>query len=102
MQTDNLSRFKTTEPITIDQKETYGLWDPPTYTNLTQLNTNQIITIKIDQSLAGRPDLIANKHYGTPLLEWVIIMSNKPQNPLGWPKTGQTIKIPNRTLIAGA
>lgn len=92
-----LSRFVSTEPVIKDGKETFGMWvDPIGFNNLDE---SELIAIVIDQKYAGRPDLIAADIYGTPSLEWVIIMYSRPLNPLGWPPPGVTIKIPSRMAI---
>ena len=97
-----LSRFRLTETIIIDGKETFGLWKPFTFTELSDLNNEDIITVKINNSFAGRPDLIAQKYYGSPSLEWIVIMSNKPQNPLGWPRINEIVRLPISRLVKGA
>jgi hypothetical protein len=94
-----LSRFANTDPIIHNGKEAYGLWVRPNVINPNVLNENDIQTIQITQHYAGRPDLIAVNEYGTPYLEWVVIMFNRPLNPLGWPQVGLLIKIPKRTII---
>ena len=93
------SRFVDTELIEVDGLAVYGLWVRPDVINRDNLNEEDIITLSIDGSLAGRPDLIAQEQYGTPYLEWVVIMFNNPQNPLGWPKTGSVIQIPSKSAV---
>ena len=95
------SRFKLTEAILVNGKETYGLWKPFSFTNLDELDEKDIMTIKVNGTQARRPDLIALKYYGSSLFEWVVIMSNKPQNPLGWPKANEIIRLPVPGLISG-
>lgn len=63
------------------------------------LQQNEIMTIKITNDIAGRPDLIAEKIYDTRFLDWVIIMYNKPLNTIGWPKVGTTIQTPTKSTV---
>lgn len=93
------SRFFQTEPIVKDDIETFGLWKRPDFLKLEELGEDDLITIIIDSNLAGRPDQISLMQYGTPFLEWVVIMFNRPQNPLGWPRLGSIIKIPRKSLV---
>jgi hypothetical protein len=97
----SFSRFQGSQPIVRNGKETFGLWVRSQAVNPAQLDQNKIQTIKIDQRLAGRPDIIANDLYGSPLLEWVVIMFNRPQNPLGWPPAGIIIRMPTRDVVLG-
>lgn len=95
------SRFRLTEPIVIDGRETFGLWTRPEGLKRENLNQDDIKTIRITQATAGRPDLIAFQEYGTPLLEWIIIMFNRPRNTLNWPPVGAQIDIPRRGVVLG-
>ena len=96
---DNLSRFKEADFIRKDGIDTFGLWVRPTFLIEENLEDEDIIKVNIDQSRAGRPDQIANEFYGTPLLEWVVVMFNRPLNTLGWPQAGTVIKIPTRITV---
>lgn len=97
--TSEFSRFKDTEPVIKDGKETFGLWNRPPELERKNLNDEQITTIKIDQINQGRPDLISQEYYGTPSLFWVITMFNRPLNTLGWPQAGETIQFPNKDSV---
>lgn len=99
IQIDSTSRFLISQPIIHANHETFGLWRKPPGLDITQIDEHDISTILIDQNLAGRPDQIAVREYGTPLLEWVIVMFNRPLNPFGWPRVGDVIKIPSRSII---
>lgn len=96
---NDLSRFKQTSPVILNGIETFGLWSRPSFVDPSTLQDEDIITMSIDQQHAGRPDLIAYEVYDTPALEWVIVMFNKPLNPLGWPFVGTVIKLPTKAAI---
>ena len=96
---DSLSRFKDTEVVSKDGALTFGLWDRLDFTNLDDLPEEDITTLQVDQRFAGRPDLIAEEIYGSSFLEWVITMSNRPLNPLGFPKAGTIIKFPKKGIV---
>lgn len=96
---DGLSRFKNTEPVILNGIETFGLWAAPKFIDPANLSENQIITMSIGQDLAGRPDQIALQVYGTPALEWIPVMFNRPLNPLGWPQAGSVIKLPSKSAV---
>jgi hypothetical protein len=97
---DSTSRFTQTEPVIHNGREAFGLWKRPDALNPDMIDEDSIVMFPIDQRLAGRPDIIAQEQYGTPLLEWIIIMFNKPLNPLGWPKVGTVIRMPRRDVVA--
>jgi len=99
IQKTSSSRFRETEPIIRNGKETYGLWVRPAVVNPDNLEDSDIMTLQATQTNAGRPDLIATEYYGTPQLEWVVVMFNKPLNPLGWPQAGVIYKIPRPQVV---
>ena len=90
------SRFVDTDFITPRE---YGLWQVPNFLQPGFLADKEILALKIDSSMAGRPDLIANKYYQSVSLDWIVIMFNKPLNPLGWPTIGTIIKIPTSAAV---
>ena len=96
---DSLSRFKDTEAVSKDNSISFGLWKRPAFTNLDDLAEEDITTFQVTQFRAGRPDLIANDLYGTPSLEWVITMANRPLNPLGFPRAGSIIRVPKKDTV---
>jgi len=96
---DSFSRFTDTQPIIRSNKETFGLWSRPEELLPENLDDNEIITIAIDQRLAGRPDIIALEQYRSQYLEWIIIMFNRPLSILGWPRAGTTIQIPTERAV---
>jgi len=97
--TDSLSRFKFSESIIRDGKETFGMWKRPDFMKVENVSDTDVFYFSIDQSTAGRPDLISQQMYGTPMLEWVVIMFNRPLNPIGWPKSGTVIKLPTQSVV---
>ena len=99
MAISSFSRFVDTEQIIVSGKETFGLWHVPNFINRDFLSDSQVGSLNIKADLAGRPDLISNKLYGTPYLFWVIIMFNKPQNPLNWPQSGSVIRFPVKSIV---
>jgi hypothetical protein len=82
-----------------DGKVSYGLWKRYDFLDENKLNEDEILTINIDQSTAGRPDVIAEEYYESPLLEWVVVMFNRPQDPINWPVAGSVIRIPTRGAV---
>lgn len=93
------SRFSQTEAVLRNGKETFGRWKQPDFTNLDLLEDEDIIRFSVDASTAGRPDKIAVDQYGSQLLEWVVVMSNKPMNPINWPPVGAVIRLPSPSIV---
>lgn len=98
------SRLKTTDEIIVDGKETLGAWDRPSF--LVEKPSDEFIaTFTVSSALEGRPDLISNQVYGTPLLDWVIISFNAVYNDngardvLNWPKSGDIITYPVDSVV---
>jgi hypothetical protein len=91
------SRYKETSRIIWRDSETFGLYQ--IQDRLQSLEIKELINIKVTSGLAGRPDLIANEHYGTPYYSWIIVMHNSPLNPIGWPRQGSVISIPNPFVV---
>ena len=100
IQNSSLSRFYQSTPIVVNNIVTFGRWDRPNWMNEENVSTQNIITLKINQNYAGRPDLIANDYYNSPFLEWVVILFNRPLEPLGFPKAGSVIKIPSSKIVS--
>ena len=95
----DLSRFQDTQVVSKDNIQTFGLWNRPDFMIRENLDDDQILKITIDSTTAGRPDLIAQQYYKTALLEWIVVMFNRPLNPLGWPEIGKVIEIPKSTVV---
>jgi hypothetical protein len=96
---DTSSRFANSQPIVENGVATFGRWARPTWMNADNLDESSMIKVVIDQSNSGRPDTIANQYYGDPRLEWIVVLFNRPLEPIGWPQVGMVIKIPIRTVI---
>lgn len=94
------SRFRTTEPIIKDGKETFGRWSRPAFMDAELIGENRTIKFHVTQKYAGKAWMIANDVYGSPFLEWVVIMFNRPKNPLNWPRAGSVITLPNPNLVS--
>lgn len=95
---DQFSRFKQTEQIISDGVETFGLWVQPSFLKRRPLEEN-IGVFRVNTATEGRPDLIANELYGTPLLDWVLISFNKARRSLNWPQAGDSIEYPLDTIV---
>ena len=92
------SRFRNTPLVkTKNGAETYGLMEG--FDILKHLTGDQYEEWIVLNEYEGRPDLIGGKFYSSTFYDWVIIMANRPKNTLNWPKTGETIKIPNIDII---
>ena len=95
---NELSRYAETQPIIVNGSETLGKWKPPGFL-VTEPAESDIYALVVDNTVEGRPDLIANDIYGASELAWVLIAFNKVKNPLNWPRAGQTIKYPDRSIV---
>jgi len=95
---DDFSRFRQTELIIVDGKETYGPWVAPAFLK-ERPPEDKIGVFKVTSAVEGRPDLISNAVYGTPLLDWVIISFNKVRNTLNWPRTGDLVEYPLDSVV---
>lgn len=95
----SFNRFRRSDLIkTRDGAETYGRME--VYGDLLRnISGDDLIEWNVDNQFEGRPDLIANLFYGVSHYEWIIVFANRPKNPLNWPKTGDTIKIPKRDFV---
>jgi len=98
LELNSWSRFRATESVLYDGKETFGRWNPPAVVQ--ELPPQELITIRVDNSLEGRPDMIALAAYGTTQLDWVIIAYNKARGVLNWPRAGQIISFPSQRTVA--
>jgi hypothetical protein len=95
---DDFSRFFQTGETIVDGNETFGIWKPPSFIRVRPLE-EKIGRFRVTSQTEGRPDLIANALYGTPLLDWVLISFNKVRDPLNWPRAGTTIEYPIDSLV---
>lgn len=93
------SRFKLSQPISIDGIDTYGLLKKFPFLDANSLDETDIVTIAVTPTLAGKPWAIADRLYGSPVLDWVIILFNRPINPMNWPENGSIIKAPAQKVV---
>ena len=97
-QLDDFSRFFQTGETIIDGNETFGVWNPPLFLKI-RPEEDKIARFRVTSQTEGRPDTIANRIYGTPLLDWVLISFNKVRDPLNWPKAGDIIEYPIDSIV---
>lgn len=95
---DSFSRFQLSEPIIYDGVETFGTWKQPSFLRK-RPPEDQIGVFRVTSATAGRPDLIANQIYGSPLLDWVLIAFNGARQALNWPLAGDSIEFPVDTIV---
>lgn len=92
------SRFTKTPVFITNGVETYGKWIQ--YRFLTARPTdNQIGVFRVSNQFEGKPDLIANSIYGTPMLDWVLIAFNNASDVFNWPRAGDTIEYPIESIV---
>lgn len=97
MQHDDSRYFRT--PETIHRGfETFSVWDPPDFLKQRPAE-NKIGRLIISNYMEGRPDRIASELYNSPHLDWVLIAFNKVRNPLNWPRAGDMIEYPVKSLV---
>lgn len=97
---DHQSRFRFSTPIvTLEGRETFALMSKHFFLNPANLTDDQVQSIEITPELAGRPWLIADQLYNSPILDWVIVLFNKPLNPVNWPLIGTVIKAPIQSVV---
>jgi len=95
---DDFSRFSKSELIIVDGKETYGAWAQFKFLK-TRPAEDLIKVFQVTSVTEGRPDLIANQVYGTPLLDWVLIAFNNVRDTLNWPMAGSLIEYPVDSIV---
>lgn len=96
------SRFGKSNPIMVDGFATFGMLTKYPFLNPANLTQEQVTKLTITPDLAGRPDQIAQKLYNSPVLDWVIVLYNKPLNPVGWPANGAVISAPVASVVLPA
>jgi hypothetical protein len=103
MNFSHYSRYINTDQIQFkDDKSTntintVGLYLIPD--SISKLKPHELLSVKIGPELAGRPDLISEQQYGTPYYAWIVVMVNRPLNPINWPKNGDRILVPTQLTI---
>lgn len=95
---DQFSRFSQSQLIMFDDVETFGVWEQPSFL-IKRPNEDKIGVFRVTSATEGRPDLISNKLYGTPLLDWVLIAFNNVRKPLNWPRAGDDIEYPFDSIV---
>jgi len=102
---NNLSRLLQTEQIIFQGKETFDVWQDFPWLRQ-RPSDDQIANYQVTSATEGRPDLIANEIYGSPILGWVLIAfaarvsnDNTAKSALNWPKAGAIIEYPISSLV---
>lgn len=95
---DEFSRYRFTELVIFDGNETLGAWTQPSFL-LDRPTEDQIGVFRVTSAVEGRPDLIANQLYGSPLLDWVLISFNNARQGLNWPRAGSAIEYPLKSIV---
>lgn len=96
---DPQSRFGLTTPIVFDGVETFGLTVQFPFLDPNNLKPTEIVSLQVTPELAGKPWAISQQLYNSPVLDWVIVLFNKPLNPVSWPATGTVIKAPVVSVV---
>ena len=89
-------RFNQSEPVVKNGQLTYGLWAKQDF--LKEQADDDIIYI-VDNTKAGRIDLIANDVYGTTDLYWIIPAAMHQINFANWPTTGTVLRLPSISRV---
>lgn len=95
---DEYSRYRTTQLLVVDGKETLGAWSQPPFL-LNRPTDDEIGVFRVTSAVEGRPDLIANQLYGSPLLDWVLIAFNNARTSINWPRAGTAIEYPMKSVV---
>jgi hypothetical protein len=96
---DPHSRFLLSNPIIHNGVEAFGIMTKHFFLDQNNLKDDQIISVEITPDLAGKPWAVANKLYNSPVLDWVIVLFNRPINPVNWPYIGTVIKAPIESVV---
>ena len=95
------SRFSLSDPIlTRDGDPTFGIPAKFRFLDRKRLDDEDIITKVVEFEFVGRPDLLAEDIYRDQDLHWILILFNRVENPLNWPKNGQVIEYPSPSAVA--
>ena len=94
----DFSRFSRTDMVIIDGNETFGKWK--LYAFLKERPAEENIGVfQVTSAVEGRPDLISQQIYRTPLLDWVLIAFNNARDTLNWPRSGDLLEYPIESII---
>lgn len=97
---DHQSRFRFSKAVvTTNGAETFALMNKHFFLDPKNLADDQIISVEITPDLVGKPWAIADKLYNSPVLDWVIVLFNRPLNPVNWPQAGTVIKAPIQSVV---
>lgn len=96
---DPHSRFKLSQPVVINGIETFGLLTKFPFLDPASIDDADIVKITVTPDMAGKPWAIANAIYNSPVLDWVIVLFNRPLNPVNWPPNGTVIRAPRQGLV---
>ena len=91
------TRYSATPIIDFNGKQVYGLYKEPQW--ISNVRREDLLDFVVSSDLEGRADLISKKLYNNPNYYWVLIVVNKPMDPLNWPKTGQVIKFVQKHIV---
>lgn len=99
------SRFNGTERTIIRGNETFGAWAQQSWLKV-KPDDRFIKVFQVDNRYDGRPDLISDDVYNTPLLSWVLIAFNAihyndklARSAFRWPRSGSTIYYPSDVIV---
>lgn len=96
-QNDDFSRFRRTQSVTVGGTVTYGSWARPSW--LVERPSGDLVhKLVVSNDLAGKPNLISLRVYGTELLDWVIVSFNNATD-LDWPKVGDVVEYPDDSVV---
>lgn len=101
----DFSRLRKTEQIIVNGNETVGVWNKPSW--LRSLPEERFIKVfRVSNRVEGRPDLISEQVYGTPLLAWVLVSFNamhyqddEARLGLNWPRAGAILRYPVESIV---
>lgn len=99
IEVEGFSRLRFTDAVIVDGQETFGLFDRPDFLDIRSIDDDQVIEFTVRPPYVGHPDLIANDVYGSPRLDWVVVMFNNPRETLNWPINGSIIRLPSASLV---
>jgi hypothetical protein len=94
----DFSRFSRTEMIIVEGNETFGRWKSFSFLKERPADNN-IGVFQVTSAVEGRPDLISQQIYGTPLLDWVLIAFNNARAAINWPRTGDLVEYPVESIV---
>jgi len=95
------TRYSATPIVEFNKRMVYGLYKEPVW--ITNAKKQDFVDFYVTSDLEGRADLISTILYNNPSYYWVLIVVNKPIDPMNWPKAGQVIKtLQTQIVLANA